>query len=100
MTIAAGRALHPGAIYIHGAAAVESIAMDGQSIASEVAAAVTHNSDLTQTHAAVCGGRRGSSVLAGERKGSSSHSGEWRGGGVLSGAREKARAVSCTSTNY
>ena len=45
MTIAAGRALHPGAIYIHGAAAVESIAMDGQSIASEVAAAVTHNSD-------------------------------------------------------
>ena len=48
--------------------------------------------------AVVCGGRRGSSVLAGERKGSSSHSGEWRGGGVLSGAREKARAVSCTST--
>ena len=31
--------------YIHGAAAVESIAMDGQSIGSKVAAAVTHNSD-------------------------------------------------------
>ena len=30
---------------LHGAAAVESIAMDGQSIGSEVAAAVTHNSD-------------------------------------------------------
>ena len=30
--------------YIHGAAAVESIAMDGQSIGSKVAAAVTHNS--------------------------------------------------------
>ena len=32
-------------MYIHGAAAVESIAMDGQSIGSKVAAAVTHNSD-------------------------------------------------------
>ena len=31
--------------YIHGAAAVESIAMGGQSIGSKVAAAVTHNSD-------------------------------------------------------
>ena len=31
--------------YIHGAAAVESIAMDGQSIRSKVVAAVTHNSD-------------------------------------------------------
>ena len=31
--------------YIHGAAAVESIAIDGQSIGSKVAAAVTHNSD-------------------------------------------------------
>ena len=31
--------------YIHEAAAVESIAMDGQSIRSKVAAAVTHNSD-------------------------------------------------------
>ena len=31
--------------YIHGAAAVESIAMDGRSIGSKVAAAVTHNSD-------------------------------------------------------
>ena len=31
--------------YIHGAAAVESIAMDGQSIGSKVAAAVTHYSD-------------------------------------------------------
>ena len=31
--------------YIHGAAAVESIAMDGQSVGSKVAAAVTHNSD-------------------------------------------------------
>ena len=30
---------------LHGAAAVGSIAMDGQSIGSEVAAAVTHNSD-------------------------------------------------------
>ena len=30
---------------LHGAAAVRSIAMDGQSIGSEVAAAVTHNSD-------------------------------------------------------
>ena len=30
---------------LHGAAAVESIAMDGLSIGSEVAAAVTHNSD-------------------------------------------------------
>ena len=49
----------------------------------------------TQTHV-VSGGRRGSSVLAGERKGSSSHSGEWRGSGVLSGAREKATAVSFT----
>ena len=29
---------------LHGAAAVESIAMDGQSIGSEAAAAVTHNS--------------------------------------------------------
>ena len=32
-------------MYIHGAAAVESIAMDGQSIGSKVVAAVTHNSD-------------------------------------------------------
>ena len=31
--------------YIHGAAAVESIAMDGQSIGSKAAAAVTHNSN-------------------------------------------------------
>ena len=31
--------------HIHGAAAVESIAMDGQSIGSKVAAAVTHKSD-------------------------------------------------------
>ena len=30
---------------MYGAAAVESIAMDGQSIGSKVAAAVTHNSD-------------------------------------------------------
>ena len=30
---------------LHGAAAVESIVMDGQSIRSEVAAVVTHNSD-------------------------------------------------------
>ena len=44
----------------------------------------------------VPGGRRGSSVLAGERRGSSSHSGEWRGSGVLSGARERATAVSFT----
>ena len=31
--------------YIHVAAAVESIAMDGKSIGSKVAAEVTHNSD-------------------------------------------------------
>ena len=37
--------------YIHGAAAVaESIAMDGQSIGSKVAAAVTHNSDTQQVY--------------------------------------------------
>ena len=37
--------------YIHGAAAVaESIAMDGQSIGSKVAAAVTHNSDSQQVY--------------------------------------------------
>ena len=46
----------------------------------------------------VSGGRSDGSVFAGERKGSGSHSGEWRGSGVLSGAREKATAVSCTST--
>ena len=34
----------PGS-YIQGVAAVESIAMDGQSIGSKVTAAVTHNSD-------------------------------------------------------
>ena len=55
----------------------------------------SHRMKQTQTRV-VSGGRRGSSVLAGERKGSSSHSGEWRGSGVLSGAREKATAVSCT----
>ena len=42
-SIAGGRTRYSGAI--HGAAAVESIAMDGQSIGSKVAAAVTHNSD-------------------------------------------------------
>ena len=57
--------------------------------------AVTQNEANTDT-CVVSGRRRGSSVLAGERKGSSSHSGEWRGSGVLSGAREKATAVSCT----
>ena len=31
--------------YIHGAAVIESIAMDERSIGSKVAAAVTHNSD-------------------------------------------------------
>ena len=37
--------------YIHGAAAVaESITMDGQSIGSKVAAAVTHNSDSQQVY--------------------------------------------------
>ena len=45
LSIVGGWALHPGAIW---AAAVESIAMDGQSIGSEVAAAVTHNSDSQQ----------------------------------------------------
>ena len=55
----------------------------------------SHKMKKTQTRV-VPGGKRGSSVLAGERKGSSSHSGEWRGSGVLSGAREKATAVSCT----
>ena len=107
LSIACGRARYIDTRELHGAAAVESIAMDGQSIGSEVATAVTHNSDLlgrgarlglgsrrtrtvygrrshkmkqTQTHACmVSGGRRGSIVLAGERKGSSSHSGEWRG---------------------
>ena len=42
LSIAGGRTRYSGAMYIHGAAAVESIAMDGQ---SKVAAAVTHNSD-------------------------------------------------------
>ena len=42
-SIAGGRTILGS--YIHGAAAVESIAMDGQSIGSKVAAAVTHNSD-------------------------------------------------------
>ena len=50
----------------------------------------------TQNTRVVCGRRRGGGVLAGERKGSGSHSGEWRGSGVLSGAREKATAVTCT----
>ena len=46
-SIAGGRTRYSGAIYTaaYGAAAVESIAMDGQSIGSKVAAAVTHNSD-------------------------------------------------------
>ena len=84
----------------HSAAAVESIAMDGQSIGSKVAAVVTHNSDYRYLVEAPGSGwaldargirltvtlRRGRIVLAGERKGSSSHSGEWRGSGVLSGA--------------
>ena len=45
--IAGGRTRYSGAIYTaaYGAAAVESIAMDGQSIRSKVAGAVTHNSD-------------------------------------------------------
>ena len=72
--------------------------MDGQSIGSKAAAAVTHNSNShyryigrhtanTDTRV-ISGRRRGSVVLAGERKGSSSHSGERRGSssGVLSGA--------------
>ena len=41
-SIAGGRTRYSGAIYT---AAIESIAMDGQSIGSKVAAAVTHNSD-------------------------------------------------------
>ena len=47
-SIAGGRTRYSGAIYVYtrgGAAAVESIAMDGQSIGSKVAAADTHNSD-------------------------------------------------------
>ena len=44
-SIAGGRTRYSGAMHIHGAAAVESIAMDQQSIGSKVAAAVTHNSD-------------------------------------------------------
>ena len=43
-SIVGGRTRYSGAIYT-GAAAVESIAMDGQTIGSKVAAAVTHNSD-------------------------------------------------------
>ena len=42
-SIAGGRTRYSGAIYTGGP--VESIAMDGQSIRSKVAAAVTHNSD-------------------------------------------------------
>ena len=72
-----------------------------------MAAAVTHNSDsqsnrhlveapvvraiqwaVTQT--------QNTRVVSGERRGSGSHSGEWRGGGVLSGARGKGTAVTCT----
>ena len=45
-SITGGRTRYSGAIYTHhGAAAVESIAMDGKSIGSKVAAAFTHNSD-------------------------------------------------------
>ena len=44
-SIAGGRTRSILGSYIHGAAAVESIAMDGQSIGSKVVAAVTHNSD-------------------------------------------------------
>ena len=43
-SIAGGRTRYSGAIYT-GGGPVESIAMDGQSIGSKVAAAVTHNSD-------------------------------------------------------
>ena len=50
----------------------------------------------TQNTRVVSCGRGGGGVLAGERKGSGSHSGEWRGSGVLSCAREKATAVTCT----
>ena len=42
-SIAGGRTRYSGAIYT--GRPVESIAMDGQSIGSKVAAAVTHNSD-------------------------------------------------------
>ena len=56
----------------------------------------SHKIKLTQNTRVISGGRRGGSVLAGMRKGSSSHLGEWRGSGVLSDAREKATAVSCT----
>ena len=41
-SIAGGRTRYSGAIYMDWEAAVESIAMDGQSIGSKVAAAVTH----------------------------------------------------------
>ena len=44
-SITGGRTRYSGAIYTGRPAAVESIAMDGQSIGSKVAAAVTHNSD-------------------------------------------------------
>ena len=48
----------------------------------------------TKNTRVVSGGRRAGGVFAGERKGS--HLGEWRGSGVLSCAREKATAVTCT----
>ena len=44
-SIAGGQTRYSGLSFIDGAAAVESIAMDGQSIGSKVAAAVTHNSE-------------------------------------------------------
>ena len=50
----------------------------------------THNTPVLSV------GRRGGCILAGDRKDSGSHAGEWRGSGVLSGAREKATAVTCT----
>ena len=56
----------------------------------------SHKVKQTQNTRVVSGGRSGGSVLAGDRKGSDSHSGEWRGSGVLSDAREKATAVTCT----
>ena len=57
----------------------------------------SHKMKQTQnTHAWSLAGElqeKGRGVLTGRRKGSVSHLGEWRGGGVLSGARGKATAV-------
>ena len=98
---------------LHGAAAVESIAMDGQSIGSKAAAAVTHNSNSqlvrrtrytvgghtanTDTRV-ISGGRRGSVVLAGERTPGKAAAVTRERGEVARAACSLAlaRAVSCT----